>query len=700
MKVSTQQFKLKRLVLITGLVFGMAACNTDDLAPPPPPPLVNSVPNIVTTAPVTANEGQLYSYRLVATDLDADALTYSATASTWLTVDAATGLLSGTPTATDVGENEITITVSDGTDSVTETATITVIAALAENVAPVFTSTPEDSGAVGEAYFYAVTAEDGNFDPLSFVFSGDLPAWATFTTDATTGMTNLTGTPDVAGSYPVEFIVSDGVFDTTQTFNISVSGPAVVTVELVVFENEALAGWAAWTDNGGPTELVTDDVEHDVTTRFTLTKPSVAGFSARPSETADGVPFDASGIISNGTLSFELKMEVEPLSAPANWFLKLEGLAGSAELNLSASVEGHSTPVLDTWLTYTFPLADIAAAGNLDFSGINLFMVFPNYNDANGAQYLLDNFMITSSVGGDTGGGEDPNGPELLTNGDFEAGLTGWKDGVGSVVVEDGNNVFEALVDTATTNVYDINQSNIFDITEGETYVFSFRAKASVARTIVAGLGLNSGDFFNISETVPLTTEWQTFTTEVVAVGIGGVGSRVLIDMGVEVGNVYVDDVSVKVKDGADTGGGNVEGEALTNGNFEDGLASWKGDVGAVVDDGGNNIFEAIIETSTTNVYDINQSQIFDITEGATYRFSYRAKASVARTMLAGLGLNSGDFFNISETVDLTTEWQTFTIDIVADGIGGVGSRVLFDMGVGVGNINIDDVSVILLPAE
>ncbi|MFT5278368.1 MAG: hypothetical protein ACI8VI_002013, partial [Granulosicoccus sp.] len=131
---------------------------------------------------------------------------------------------------------------------------------------------------------------------------------------------------------------------------------------------------------------------------------------------------------------------------------------------------------------------------------------------------------------------------------------------VGSLVVEDGNSVFEAIIDTATTFVYDINQSNVFDITEGETYTFSFRAKASVARTIVAGLGLNGGDFTNISETVSLTTEWQTFTKDIVAVGIGGVGSRVLIDMGVEVGNVYVDDVSVKLTDGSGGGDGGGDG--------------------------------------------------------------------------------------------------------------------------------------------
>jgi len=35
-----------------------------------------------------------------------------------------------------------------------------------------------------------------------------------------------------------------------------------------------------------------------------------------------------------------------------------------------------------------------------------------------------------------------------------------------------------------------------------------------------------------------------------------------------------------------------------------------------------------------------------------------------------------------------------FTYDLVADGIGGETSRVLFDMGAEVGIVNIDDVSV------
>ena len=52
-----------------------------------------------------------------------------------------------------------------------------------------------------------------------------------------------------------------------------------------------------------------------------------------------------------------------------------------------------------------------------------------------------------------------------------------------------------------------------------------------------------------------------------------------------------------------------------------------------------------------------------------------------------------------TETVSLTTEWQTFTYTITtttADGVdfGDSNSRVLFDMGGAVGQVWIDDVSV------
>ncbi|MFT7260145.1 MAG: hypothetical protein ACI9MS_002009 [Glaciecola sp.] len=682
MKVSTQRFKLKRLVLITGLVFGMAACGNDDLAPPPSPPAANNAPVITTTALTTADEGQAYTYTFTATDADGDALTRAATTiPSWLTFDAATGVLSGTPADTDVGNNDVTLTVTDGEATETQSFTIVVTAA-PDQVAPVFTSTALVTGKVGTSYSYTATATDGNFDTLEFS-AVTVPAWAQFDETSAT----LSGIPDVVGDYAVELMVSDGTDAVTQAFTITIVSSDIVTVELSVFENVALPEWAAWTDNGGPTEVVTDDLEHDQVTQFSLTKASVAGFSGRPSETDSGAPFDASGLLSNGSIRFELKLITAPTAGTVPWFLKVEG-TGASEVLLSSSVEGHASPMLDTWQTYTFPLSTLVAAGSLNASTINLFMVFPSYNDATGAVYYLDNFQIISIEGGAT------NDSELLTNGDFETGLASWKSDVGSVVADGTNNIFEADVQAAG-NAYDVNQSQVIPITEGATYTMSFKAKASVARTMIAGLGQNAAPFNAVTQTPALTTEWQTFSYDLVADGIGGETSRVLFDMGAEVGIINIDDVSVQLKavEPVDEPVVELGPETLTNGDFESGLDSWRADVGSVVADGTNSLFEADVQAAG-NAYDVNQSQIIPIIEGASYTMSFKAKASVARTMIAGLGQNAAPYNSVTQTPALTTEWQTFSYVLVAGGIGGETSRVLFDMGAEVGIVNIDDVSV------
>ena len=386
----------------------------------------NTAPSITSSAVVAGTEGVAYTYTLTATDADGDTLIMSATTlPSWLSFDAATGVLSGTPATADVGASLVALSVTDGTDAVTQDFTITVEAAVVVNTAPVITSTGITTGTVGTAYTYMLEATDVDGDSLD-LSSVTAPAWATF--DTATGI--LSGTPDMAGDYAVELMVSDGTDDVTQAFTIVVAEASSITLELLVFENAALDGWVAWTDNGGPTELYTDDAEHDITTRFTLTQPSVAGFSARPSENVNGVPFDASGIVSNGMVTFELKMLEAPTAGVVDWKLKIEGSASNVEVNLSTATEGHATPVQDVWQTYTFPLANLDVAGGLDFSDITLFMVFPNYGDATGADYLLDNFKIVS--GADTGGGTEPetlmedfeNAIDSYTFNNFDGGVS------------------------------------------------------------------------------------------------------------------------------------------------------------------------------------------------------------------------------------------------------------------------------------
>ncbi len=76
----------------------------------------NRVPTISGTPATTVNVGAAYSFTPTASDPDSDTIAFGiANRPAWATFDTATGRLSGTPTAADVGTtSNIVISVSDG----------------------------------------------------------------------------------------------------------------------------------------------------------------------------------------------------------------------------------------------------------------------------------------------------------------------------------------------------------------------------------------------------------------------------------------------------------------------------------------------------------------------------------------------------------------------------------------------------------
>ena len=114
-----------------------------------------------------------------------------------------------------------------------------------------------------------------------------------------------------------------------------------------------------------------------------------------------------------------------------------------------------------------------------------------------------------------------------------------------------------------------------------------------------------------------------------------------------------------------------------------------------VIDDGGNFVYFVDV-TAAGNAFDVNLSQILPITPDTTYTLSFMARSDRSRTMVAGIGLSGGDFSNNSTTVNLTADWQMFSLDLLADGFGDDTSRVLFDLGAEVGPIFIDNVSLVV----
>ena len=353
--------------------------------------------------------------------------------------------------------------------------------------------------------------------------------------------------------------------------------------------------------------------------------------------------------------------------------VKLLGVDPYLDINLMDSP--FSTPLGNGWFQVVVPVTN-----------------FPNAATATALLFETDNlapesftFLLTDF--GFSGVGAGVN---LLTNGDFEADPADkapWIN-AGAVAV---NNFYTVQANDGG-NVFDTNLSQVTTIDPANMYVLRFRARASVARDIVVGIGLNGGSFAAATVSASLSTNWQSFEFTLDAAGLGEMQDRrVLFDMGTVASTVDIDDVSLTVAGGDGT-------ELLTNGDFQASAsdkAPWV-NAGEVT----TNNFYTVVANDGGNVFDTNLSQVTDIDPANTYVLSFRARANVVRDIIVGIGLNGGSFTAVTATATLGTDWQPFEFTLNAETLGEMQDRrVLFDMGTVASTVDIDDVSLTIAPA-
>ena len=180
----------------------------------------NDVPVITSTAITSVAEDSGYSYTFTASDIDAgDSLTYSVPIlPSWLSFNSATGLLSGTPTNSEVGNHNVTLRVNDGTVDVDQSFTLAVSNT---NDVPVITSTAITSVAEDSGYSYTFTASDIDAGDSLTYSAPTLPSWLSF--NGSTGLLSGTPTNSEVGNHNVTLRVNDGTVDVDQSFTLAVS---------------------------------------------------------------------------------------------------------------------------------------------------------------------------------------------------------------------------------------------------------------------------------------------------------------------------------------------------------------------------------------------------------------------------------------------------------------------------------------------
>ena len=279
----------------------------------------NTAPLISSTAITTATQDVAYSYQLTYREIDGDPITKSAPVlPTWLTFNTTTGMLSGTPTNDNVGNNNVTLRVSDGTVNVDQSF---VIAVANVNDPPVITSTAVTAVNEDVAYTYTIVANDIDAGSTLTYSAPVLPSWLSF--NATTHV--LSGTPtnaQVGHAASAVFDVTLRVTDnagaaTDQSFTITVNqvnDPPVINSQnsLSVNEDQSLTiGFSA---------LNVTDVDNTYPDDFTLTVKDGSNYThvgntITPAANWNGtltVPIDLSD--GSATVSFDLSVTVNAVN--------------------------------------------------------------------------------------------------------------------------------------------------------------------------------------------------------------------------------------------------------------------------------------------------------------------------------------------------------------------------------------------------
>lgn len=233
----------------------------------------NAAPTIEGNPATSVAAGAQYSFQPKASDANRDKLSFSIrNKPAWASFDAATGRLSGTPGASNVGEYDgIVISVSDGQASASLPA-FSISVTRPPNSAPVISGTPPTSVLVGASYGFTPSVSDANKDKVTFTIKNK-PGWASFS--ASTG--TLSGVPtagDIGHFGDIVIGASDGqAQDSLPAFAIDVVRANAAPVLTGTPATTVMAG-SAYTFQPTATDADGD------TLRFSIkNKPSWASFN-------------------------------------------------------------------------------------------------------------------------------------------------------------------------------------------------------------------------------------------------------------------------------------------------------------------------------------------------------------------------------------------------------------------------------------
>ncbi|MGR6500509.1 putative Ig domain-containing protein [Shewanella sp. Koi 1] len=343
---------------------------------------VNDAPTISSTALTSATQDAAYSYTLVATDSDVgDSLTLSAvTLPSWLSFNAATGVLSGTPTNTNVGNHSVALRATD-VDGLTADQSFTIVVANV-NDAPTISSTALTSATQDAAYSYTLVATDSDVGDSLTLSAVTLPSWLSF--NAATGV--LSGTPTNAnvGSHAVVLRATDGDGLTIdQSFTIVVANvndaPTISSTALTSATQDAAYSY---------TLVATDSDVGDSLILSAVTLPSWLSFNAATG-VLSGTPTNAN--VGNHAVVLRAT-DVDGLTADQSFTIVVANVNDAPTISSTALTSATQ----DAAYSYTLVATDSDVGDSLTLSAVTL----PSWLSFNAATGVLSGTPTNANVGG------------------------------------------------------------------------------------------------------------------------------------------------------------------------------------------------------------------------------------------------------------------------------------------------------------
>jgi hypothetical protein len=251
-------------------------------------------------------------------------------------------------------------------------------------------------------------------------------------------------------------------------------------------------------------------------------------------------------------------------STKANVVFRFELLANPNDGSI-----GNPTPVFVTipnaneWIEVEFTFTNLPASP----TAYSQLVIKPDNNQTDSpitqdGTYFIDDINLVGSGGGGDGDMDSNLDSGIIVNGDFESGVAPWI-GNGVNIQAENRNDFNFVNIMTAGEASSVTISQVTEMVEGTNYILTFDASSDRERTILAGIGLNEAPFTETTPVINLTTTPQTFTLQLTAADFGNSNSRVLFNMGAELGTVSLDNITLFTGgDGRDSNGGNPPEEA------------------------------------------------------------------------------------------------------------------------------------------